>query len=98
MTSMQQQLADRATTADIALNRAQQLLQLNETLTAGDVDVQSSRSNLEALLQMQQRLIGQSPTVTDAMQALEILLVFQEEFAEQIQLLGEMRRNLIEIG
>ena len=39
-----------------------------------------------------------SGSVADAVQTLELLGGFQEEFVSQIQVLSEMRRNLVEIG
>lgn len=95
--AMQQQLAERGTTSEIAMNRAQQLLELNATLSRNDLDLQTSRATLEAMIQMQQR-IRDLPSISQSMDSLDLLIAFQDEFIDQMQSLGEMRNSLIEIA
>jgi hypothetical protein len=70
---------------------------LNATLTQSNLDLPASQSRLEGLIQMQRR-IAELPSLSDAMESLDLLIAFQEEFIDQIQILGDMRTNLVEFA
>lgn len=94
---MQSKLAASGSDSEIAMNRANKLLELNETLSQSDLDVETSQVNLEALLQLNGKILT-TPNIAEAIESLEILTSFQEEFIDQVQIIGEMRRSLVEIG
>ena len=54
-------------------------------------------SSLDRLIEMKDKLVGQTPAVADAVQNLEILSDFQEAFSEQIRSLAQMREGLFQI-
>ncbi|GIX03554.1 MAG: hypothetical protein KatS3mg113_0560 [Planctomycetaceae bacterium] len=95
---LQQSLIAQHETFPEAQRHAQQLLQLEDTLLASDLDTQHALSQLNGLIKLHHRLIGQVGQLADSIEALEILTGFQQEFTQQIQLLGQMRRSLIELG
>ena len=83
---------------EVATERADQLIALNQKLDNPELKVSVSQQNLDGLLTIQNHLVSDTKTVADAVQTLEVLNGFQEEFISQIQVLGEMHRNLIEIS
>ena len=95
---LQERLVGEVDGVDVAQERMQRLITLNETAQNGDIDVVLAERNLVALIRMEAMLKSQTSQVADAIQSLELLTAFQEEFSSQIQLLGEMRRSLIELG
>lgn len=97
LVSLEQRLVDGGQMAVTATERAEQLIALNKKLD-GTIDLAKSQQNLDGLLDIQQHLLVDSKSVADAIQSLEVLTGFQEEFVSQIQVLGEMHRNLVEIS
>ena len=95
--TMQQKLAEQAHGSDVALNRVHQLLEVNAALNRHDLNVQSAQENLNSLRTLQQDL-NELPSLARSIESLEMLSGFHEEFIDQIQLLGSMRRSLMEIG
>lgn len=97
LVSLEEQLAQGGEQATLASQQADRLIGLSETL-AQDLDIGKSGENLAALLQLQKQVSEQSPRIADAIDTLEVLSGFQDEFAAQIQVLDEMRRDLVEIS
>jgi hypothetical protein len=97
LVTLEQRLADGGKTVEVASERAEQLIALNQKLE-GNLNLAISNENLDGMIKIQQHLIGESKNVVDAIQTLEVLTGFQDEFTSQIQVLSEMHRNLIEIS
>jgi len=95
--AMQQQLAEQGGGAELAMNRARSLLELSQVLTREELNLPQSRDNLQALLHMQQKLT-EFPSLAESLESLDLLLDFQNEFIDQIQSLGTMRKSLMEIA
>jgi hypothetical protein len=74
------------------------MLKIQEKLVGDQLDIATSLQNLDGMLKMQTRLANQSRTVADAIQTLELLSGFRDEIAAQIQSLGELRHDLVEIS
>lgn len=98
LVGLQSRLAEGGLKADIATENAAKLVAINERLNRADLDLASSQENLAGLLKVQDTLVDRSKSVADAIQVLELLGGFHDEFVSQIQVLGEMRRNLLEIS
>ena len=79
-----------------AIKHADDLLKLRDTLV---VNGQSDKAadNLEQLIAMQSRLIGQTKDVASAMQTLEVLTDLGDELQTQGESLNRMRKGLLEI-
>ncbi len=79
-----------------AIKHANDLLKLRDTLV---VNGQSDKAadNLEQLISMQSRLIGQTKDVASAMQTLEVLTDLSDELRTQVDGLNQMRKSLMEI-
>ena len=79
-----------------AIKHADDLLKLRDTLV---VNGQSDKAteNLEQLISLQSRLIGQTKDVASAMQTLEVLADLGEELRTQVDSLDKMRKSLLEI-
>lgn len=98
LVALEQRLADGGQQADLATERAADLIALNTRLNAADLNLLASQQNLDGILKVQSHLAGQSQSVADAIATLEVLSGFHDEFVSQVQVLGEMRRNLVEIS
>ena len=79
-----------------AIKHASDLIKLRDTLV---VNGQSDKAadNLELLISMQSRLIGQTKDVASAMQTLEVLTDLGDELRTQVDSLNRMRKSLLEI-
>jgi len=95
--AMQTRMVEQSADSEIAMYRTQKLLELNQTLSRDDLQIEASRQNLEALLDLNGKVLT-APTIAKAIESLEVLSAFQEEFIDQIQILAEMRKSLMEIG
>ncbi len=95
--TMQQKLAEQGGGAELAMNRARSLLELSQVLTRDELNLPQSRDNLEAMLHMQQKL-SEFPSLAESLESLDLMLDFQNEFIDQIQSLGTMRKSLMEIA
>ena len=98
LVALELRLAEGGQQVEVATERATSLIALNNQLNGKDLNLLASQQNLDGMLKLQGTLAGQSKSVIDAVQTLELLGGFHEEFVSQIQILGEMRRNLLEIS
>ena len=57
----------------------------------------SAATNLNGLIAMKDKVIGQTEDISEAIQTLEILADFSEEFETRISSLGQLRQSLMEI-
>ncbi|MEK6258439.1 MAG: hypothetical protein AABP62_07435 [Planctomycetota bacterium] len=96
--ALELRLADGGQQADVATERAAGLITLSNQLNGNDLNLVASQQNLDGMLKLQKTLAGQSKSVIDAVQSLELLGGFHDEFVTQVQVLGEMRRTLLEIS
>jgi hypothetical protein len=83
---------------EVARGRANELMALNQDLMASDMNLAIARTNFDQLIAMRDALAGQTTAIVDAVNTLEILSAFREEFMTQVQVLGEMRRSLTDIA
>ena len=98
LVALELRLAEGGQQAELATERAASLITLKNQLNGEDLNLVASQQNLDGMLQMQKSLASQSKSVVSAIQALELLGGFHDEFVTQIQVLGEMRRSLLDIS
>jgi hypothetical protein len=96
--ALQQSLADQAGTVESAREQADGLIALQDRLNQASIDCSLADRNLSGMIALETRLTAQTGNVANAIQALDVLTGFQEEFATQVQSLGEMRHSLIELS
>ena len=94
---LEDRLAAEGERADTARERAEQLIRLNAALDR-DLKLGETEANLNGLLRIHDQLKVSSDSVADAVQTLELFGEFQNEFSSQMQVLGDMRRSLVEIS
>ena len=80
-----------------AKDQVDKLFGLQDQLSSHSSDFTPAYTALDGLLEIKTKLLDQTPQVADAMQNLEILSDFQDEFGERIRSLGAMQHNLMEI-
>lgn len=98
MTALKASIMDEAANLPAAQASAQQLIALRQRLGEERIDALVAAKNLDSLLKMQTVLTAQTPKLADAVQTLEMIAAFQEEFISHAQTLGVMRKNLMEIA
>ncbi len=77
--------------------RADELLALRDKLLVPVEVMNSATTNLTSLIAMKDKVIGQTGDIAEAIQTLEILADFSEEFESRIASLGQLRQSLMEI-
>jgi len=96
--SLENRLAQGGSDVELATEHAEGLIVLGQKLGQESLNPTMARQNLDGLLQIEQHLQGETKSIADAVQALDVINGFRDEFVSQIQLLGEMRRSLMEIS
>jgi len=95
---LEQRLAAGVGSTEAAQQRAGELIALQDTLNDESLQIAQAKTSVDQLLDMQAKLSGQSERIVAAIESLEVLVGFQDEFATQIQVLGEIRRSLVEFS
>jgi hypothetical protein len=77
---------------------AEQLIALNDTLgVTRHIHIDEARNNLQAMIQVSQELAGQTQTIAESVENLELLADFQTVLNEQLGQIEGVRRQLTEL-
>lgn len=83
---------------DRSQRNAEQLISLNDTLSAArQIHVDEAANNLHAMIKMQQQLAGQTRTISESVQNLDLMADFQIVLGEQLGKIDGLRRQLTDL-
>ncbi len=95
---LQHTLIHGSTQVDAARDHASELLAMEAALcTTPPVDIVAAHQNLDQLIGLEQKLVGQDDTIRVAVESLELLTNLQEEFHVRVGQLESVRRGLTEL-
>lgn len=95
---LKDQVALHGETTTAAQARAEELLSLRDTLLTKGSNIPAAAANLTSFVAMKDKLLSQTEEISNAIQNVEILADFGEEFQMRVKSLGELRQSLVEIG
>jgi DNA repair exonuclease SbcCD ATPase subunit len=95
--ALKDQVVGQGEAAVQAQARTNELLALRDKLLVPTDSLTTADANLTNLIAMKDKVVGQSEDVAAAIQTLEILSDFSEEFESRIASLGQLRQSLMEI-
>ncbi len=83
---------------ETARDHADRLLALEASLvTTPAVDIAAAQQNLNGLITLEQKLVGQDDSIRSAVESLELLADLQQEFQTRVGQLEGVRRGLMEV-
>lgn len=97
LVAVQNTLTREGLDTELAQRHSESLMALGRDLQ-NVTTIEGARNNLQGLVALEQSLNGQTKSLADATETLDLLQTFQGEIARQVQVFQSLRRDLLDVA